>query len=151
MRDIRASQKLDNTWDKESGGQEWICQWIDVHECLGCQIVGPNPPLQPLNMTNPPKQVRHTIYVDYLGPFPSGEYLFVAVDETSKYPEVCITHSSTAATATQLLNHIFAMHRLSEVITSHNVPFGSGEFTAWCNHMGLKHRKITPQCPGREI
>ena len=67
-----------------------------VRECLGCQIV---PPPEPLNMTNPPKQVWHTILVDYCGPFPSGEYLFVAVDETSKYPEVYITHSSTAATA----------------------------------------------------
>ena len=46
-----------------------------VRECLGCQIMGPKPPLDPLNMTKPPKQVWHTIHVDYCGPFPSGEYL----------------------------------------------------------------------------
>ena len=61
-------------------------------------------------MTNPPKQVWHTIHVDYCGPFPSGEYLFVAVDETSEYPEVYITHSSTAATAIKLLNQKFLQH-----------------------------------------
>ena len=31
-------------------------------------------------------------HIDYCGPFPSREYHFVAVDETSKYPEVHVTH-----------------------------------------------------------
>ena len=55
-----------------------------VRECLGCQIVGPTPPPEPLRMTDPPKQVWQTVHVDYSGSFPSGEYLFVAVDVTSK-------------------------------------------------------------------
>ena len=118
-----------------------------VRECLGCQIVGPKPPPEPLRMTDPPRQVWHTIHVDYCGPFPTGEYLFVAVDETSKYPEVHVTHSSSAATAITHLNQMFATHGIPEVITSDNVPFGSGEFTAWCKQMGIKHRKITPLWP----
>ena len=68
-----------------------------VRECLGCQIVGPKPPPEPLRMTD--RQVWHTIHVDYCGPFSSGEYLFVAVDETSMYPEVHITDSRSAASA----------------------------------------------------
>ena len=71
-------------------------------------------------------------HVDYCGPFPSREYLFVAVDETSKYPEVHVTRSSTAATAIIHLTQMFATHGISEVITSDNVPFGSEEFAAWC-------------------
>jgi len=98
-------------------------------------------------MTNTPKQVWHTIHVDYCGPFPSGEYLFVAVDETSKYPEVYITHSSTAATVIKLLNQIFETHGILLVITSDNVPFGSGDFTDWCNRIGIKDRKITSLWP----
>ena len=98
-------------------------------------------------MTDPPKQVWHTIHVDYCGPFPTGEYLFVAVDETSKYPEVQVSHSSSAATAINHLNQVFATHGIPEVITSDNVPFGSAEFTAWCKQMGIKHRKITPLWP----
>ena len=74
-----------------------------VRECLGCQIAGPKPPPEPVRMTDSPQQVWHTIHVDYCCPFSSGEYLFVAVDETSKYPEVHITHSSSAATATTSL------------------------------------------------
>ena len=94
-------------------------------------------------MTDPPKQVWHTVHVNYCGPFPSGEYLFVVVDETSKYPEVHITRSSSAATAITYLTQMFATHSIPEVITSDNVPFGSEEFTPWCKQLGIKDRKIT--------
>ena len=96
-------------------------------------------------MTDPPKQVWHTVHIDYCGPFPSGEYLFVAVDETSKYPEVHVTRSCSAATAITHLTQMFATHGIPEVITSDNVPFGSEEFiTTWCKQLGIRHRKITP-------
>ena len=94
-------------------------------------------------MTDPPKQVCHTVHVDYCDPFSSGEYLFVAVDETSKYLEVHITRSSSAATAITHLTQMFATHGIPEVITSDNVPFGSEEFAAWCKQLGIKDRKIT--------
>ena len=110
-------------------------------------VVGPSPPSEPLWMTDPPKQIWHTIYVYYCGPFPSGEYLFVAVDEISKYPEVHVTHSSSAATAITHLTQMFATHGIPEVITSDNVPLGSEEFTAWCKQLGIRHCKITPLWP----
>ena len=115
-----------------------------VRECLGCQIVGPTPPPDPLCMTDAPKQVWNTVHVDYCGPFPSGEYVFVALDETFKYPEV---HSSSAATAITRLTQMFATHGSPEVITTDNVPFGSEEFTACCKQSEIKHRKITPLWP----
>ena len=96
--------------------------------------MGPTPPPEPLQMTDPPKQVWHTVHIDYCGPFPSGEYLFVAVDETSKYPEVHVTRSCSAATAITLLSQMFATHGIPEVITSDNVHFGSEEFTAGVNN-----------------
>ena len=96
-----------------------------VRECLGCQIVRPKPPPEPLRTTDSTQQVSHTIHIDYCGPFPSGEYLFVAVDETSKYLKVHTTHSSSAATAIKHLTQMFATHEIPEVITSDNVPFGS--------------------------
>ena len=73
--------------------------------------------------------------------------IFVAVDETLKYPEVQVTRSSSAATAITHLNQMFATHGTPEVITSENVPSGSEEFTAWCKQLGIKHRKITPLWP----
>ena len=118
-----------------------------VRECLGCQIVGSTPPPEPLGMTDSPKQVWHPVHVDYCGLFPSGEYLFVAVDETSKYAEVHVTRSSSAATAITHLTQMFTTHGIPEVITSDNVPFGSEEFTAWCKQLGIRHRKITPLRP----
>ena len=76
-----------------------------VPECLGCKIVGPKPPSKPLRMTDSSQQVWNATHVDYCGPFPSGEYLFVEVDETSKYLEDHIIHSSSAAT----IKHITQM------------------------------------------
>ena len=105
---------------------------------------GPHPTSRALRMTDPPKQVWHTVHVDHCGPFPSGEDLFVAVDEISKYPEVHITHSSSAATAITHITQMFATHGIPEVIACNNVSFGSEEFTAWCKQLGIKDRKITP-------
>ena len=64
-----------------------------------------------------------------------------------KYPEVHVTHSSSAATAITHLTQMFATHGIPEVITSDNVPFGSERFTAWCRQLGIRHRKITPLWP----
>lgn len=38
-----------------------------------------------------------------------------------------------------------------KVTTSDNVPFGSQEFTAWCEQLGIKHRKITPLWPPANV
>ena len=78
-------------------------------------------------MANPPKQLWHTVHVDYCGQLRSGEYLFVAVEETSKYPVVHMEHSSFAATAIMHLNQIFTTHGIPEVITSDNRAIYTGE------------------------
>ena len=93
-------------------------------------------------MTDSPRKVWHTIDAGFYGPFPPGEYLFVTVDETSKNPEVHITHSSSAATAIKHLTQMFATHGIPEDITLNNVPFGSSEFAGWCQQMEIKHRTI---------
>ena len=109
--------------------------------------MGPTPSPELLRMTDPPKQVWHTVHVDYCGPFPSGEYLFVAVDKTSKYPEVHVTRYSSAATAITYLTQMFTTHGIHDIIRSDIVPFGPEEFTAWCKQLGIKHCKITPLWP----
>ena len=45
------------------------------------------------------------------------------------------------------LTQMLATHGIPEVITSDNFPCGSSEFAAWCQQMGIKHRKITPLWP----
>ena len=80
-----------------------------LRECLGCQIVGPTPPPEPLQMTDTSKQVWLTVHVDYYGPFPSGESLcrcwwnikvaqgphhtlkFGSHSHSTPYPNVCNT------------------------------------------------------------
>ena len=44
-----------------------------------------------------PPEVWHTLHMDFCGPFPTGEYLFVVIDAYSRFPEVEIAHSTSAS------------------------------------------------------
>ena len=137
---IKASLRLNSlvAWHRYSSWE--ICMrmlWLPNH--------GPHTSSRAPPNDRSTKQVWHTVHVDYCGPFPSTEYLFVAVDETSKYPEVHVTHSSSAATTITHLTQMFATHGIPEVITSDNVPFGSAEFTTWCKQLGIA--KLRPCGP----
>ena len=43
-----------------------------------------------------PPEPWHTIHVDNCGPFPTGEYLLVAIDAYSRFPVVKIVQTTSA-------------------------------------------------------
>ena len=54
-----------------------------VDNCLACQAVTPSKlPTGPWKM----------LAMDFLGPFPSGDYLLIVIDEYSRFPEVESLH-----------------------------------------------------------
>ena len=62
---------------------------------IPCQSVTrpkPPPPLQTIQISENPWD---TVYIDFLGPFPSGELLLVVIDGRTRFPEVEIVKSST--------------------------------------------------------
>ena len=65
-----------------------------VEECLACQANGPDPHPDPLQMSPLPPEPWHTVHIDSGGPFPTGEYLLVAIDAYSRFPEVAGSHST---------------------------------------------------------
>lgn len=52
-----------------------------------CQTVSRTRPREPLSATKMPKSPWDTLYLDFYGPLPTSEYLLVAIDRYSGYPE----------------------------------------------------------------
>ncbi|EFA13158.1 Transposon Ty3-G Gag-Pol polyprotein-like Protein [Tribolium castaneum] len=75
--------------------------------CHGCTLVSaPNPP-QPMKRRELPLAPWIDVAVDYMGPLPSGDYLFVVVDYYSRYKEIKIMRNITAASTIKVLQEIF--------------------------------------------
>jgi hypothetical protein len=119
-----------------------------VSNCIACQANGPNVQPTQLQMTPLPPSPWHTLNVDFCGPFPTGEYLFVAIDAYSRFPEVEIVHSTSATSTITKLERIFATHGIPSVIKSDNgPPFTSQEFQDFVEEMGIRHARVTPLWP----
>ena len=83
--------------------------------------------------------------VDFLGPLPSGDYIFVAIDEYSRFPVIFVTKSTSRESTIGHLDRLFLSYGIPEVVKSDNgPPFKSKGFKRYSKHMGFKHRRITP-------
>ena len=72
-----------------------------LDNCIACQanvIQHSFAPLQMITLSQAPWQY---LSADFCGPLPSGDMLFVVIDEYSLYPEVEIVRSTSANTVTQ--------------------------------------------------
>ena len=85
---------------------------------------------------------------DFCGPLPSGDMLFVVIDEYSRYPEVEIVRSTSANTVIPKLDRILSTHGIpTEIKTDNGPPFQSHTFAQSAQYMGFHHRKINPAWP----
>jgi hypothetical protein len=86
--------------------------------------------------------------MDLFGPLPTGEFLVVVQCLNSRYPEVAVTHSTSAAAVLPALDKILAAFGVPESIMSDNgPPFNSEEFQRYATKVGFKHRKVIPLAP----
>lgn len=113
--------------------------------CHGCQVVSRPSKPQPLRTTEMPKGPWQDIAIDFMGPLPSGDYVFVATNYYSRYVEVSFAKRNTAEVAINSLEEIFATHGLPFSITSDNGPhFTADSFKEFLKNNGIEHRKTTP-------
>jgi hypothetical protein len=99
-------------------------------------------------MSELPSNVWEKLSIDFCGPFPSGYYLMVIIDEYSRYPVVETLTSLTAKSVIPLLDKTFSIFGIPKELKSVNgPPFNSQEFRKFADYMGFKHRKITPLWP----
>ena len=119
-----------------------------VASCLPCQANTKVKNAEPLKMTELPKGPWKEVSVDFCGPFSTGEYLLVVIDDYSRFPEVETLHSTSYEATKPKLDAIFSRQGYPEVLKSDNgPPFQGQEFAAWAKERGFTHRKITPLWP----
>ena len=119
-----------------------------IDSCIPCQANGPENRPDPLQMSPLPPEPWHTVHMDFCGPFPTGEYLFVAIDAYSRYPEVEIVHSTSAKATIPKMDRIFSTHGIPRVVRSDNgPPFSSEEIKQFMLENGIEHKRITPLWP----
>ena len=67
------------------------------------------------------------VAVDFAGPFPSGDYIMVVVDEFSRFPEVeLLTSTSAAKAVVPKLDVIFSRQGVPDILKSDNGPPSMG-------------------------
>ena len=83
--------------------------------------------------------------MDFCGPFPTGEYIFVVIGAYSHFPEVEIVRSTSAATVIPKMDKFFATHGIPTIVKSNNgPPFTSNEIKQFMEENDIQHCKITP-------
>ena len=128
------------------GIDKYVKRVIDT--CVACQANSRENCPDPLQMSPLPPAPWHTLNMDFCGPFPSGEYLFVVIDAYSRFPEVDIVRSTSASAIIPKLDRIFATHGIPTVVCSDNgPPLTSHEVQQYMEENGIHHRKITPLWP----
>ena len=116
--------------------------------CHGCQITSKPDPPEPIKSTVLPAGPWQDLAVDFLGPLPTGESLFVVVDYYSRFYEVEIMKSTTASKTISVLKRIFARFGVPQSISSDNGPqFVSAEFSDYMTECGIYHHLVTPKWP----
>ena len=119
-----------------------------IDKCIPCQANGPENRPDPLQMSPLPPEPWHTLHVDFCGPFPTEEYLFVAIDAYSRFPEVEIVNSTSSTATIPKLERMFSVHGIPSVLRSDNgPPFTGEEFKKFMLENGINHRRITPLWP----
>ena len=119
-----------------------------IRSCISCQAQSSKSCPQPLTMTEMPSRPWTVLHADLCGPFPSGESLLVLVDSCSRWSEVFILKSTTAAVIINRMKSCFAVHGLPEEIVTDNGPqFVAEEFDSYLRDHSITHRRVTPYWP----
>jgi transposase InsO family protein len=98
-----------------------------ISNCLPCQACVRKTVREPLQMSPLSKGPWVDVSADICGPFPAGEYVLVALDAYSRYPEVEIVSTINTAAITLALERIFATHGIPEDIKTDNGALFQGK------------------------
>ncbi|XP_055589606.1 uncharacterized protein K02A2.6-like [Uranotaenia lowii] len=119
-----------------------------VKSCRGCTLVSAPGPPEPMVRKELPSRPWEQIAVDFLGPLPDGESLFVCVDFYSRYLEVVEMQDITTTSTIEQLLIIFSRYGLPVVLRADNGPqFISEEFRLFCEEQGIRLESTIPYWP----
>lgn len=90
-----------------------------------------------------PKGPWERVHMDYAGPF-EGMMLLIITNAYSKWLEVKVTKSMTAAATIALVDEVFADYGVpAMVVTDNGTNFSSEEFNQFLTYVGVKYHKYT--------
>lgn len=118
-----------------------------VTNCFGCTLVSATDQFEPITSTDLPSKPWTFLAIDFLGPFPSKEYILVVVDYYSRYIEIEIMSSITASNTFKKLREIFARHGFPETIKADYGPQFREEFKNLCDQYDIKLIHSLPYAP----
>ncbi|XP_062555305.1 uncharacterized protein K02A2.6-like isoform X1 [Armigeres subalbatus] len=128
------------------GMDKEVTKWVSL--CEGCRLVGLPQKPEPLRRRPLPAEAWTDVAIDFLGPLPSGEYLFVIIDYFSKYKEVEVMTKITARDTVERLSSIFRRLGFPRTITLDNArQFVSTDFSEYCQLHGIFLNYSTPYWP----
>ncbi|PFX29405.1 Uncharacterized protein K02A2.6 [Stylophora pistillata] len=103
-----------------------------AERCLPCQAATQQKSKEPLQMTELPERPWQKISLDCSGPYPSGEYCLIVVDDYLRYPVEELLSTTSAVAVIPRLDKIFLMFGIPEEFKSDNGPsFQSREFVEY--------------------
>jgi len=71
-------------------------------------------------MSQLPDKAWQSLCADFCGPYPSGYYCLVVLDEYSRFPAVELVRSTSARSVIPVFDKIFATHRMPETLKTDN-------------------------------
>ena len=120
-----------------------------VKKCRQCQAVQDDNLEQPIKPRILPDGPWQQLEMDFQGPYPTGQYIFVVIDRHTRWPEVKILKRAPDAKMTMdAMEGIFRNKGVPEVCQSDNgPPFQSKEMSDFAKKHGYVHKHITPEWP----
>ena len=120
-----------------------------VKACLQCQAVQDTRTEQPVKPRALPDRPWQQVEMDFQGPYPNGQYIFVMVDRYSRWPEIKILgRAPNAKTTISAIDRIFQRQGVPEECQSDNgPPFQSSDMANYAQQRGYQHKHITPEWP----
>lgn len=141
--------------DKMVSLSRMLCWWPTINadinsfirDCSHCSIHKPrtHPTWTPWPVTYRPMQ---RIHADYCGPFLGRYWALVVEDAYSKFPEVFLTTSATAAFTKRALQSFFAREGIAQVlVTDNGTHFTQQDLQDWLRKIGCNTLFTAPRHP----
>lgn len=119
-------------------------------KCRACLLVSQTGPPEPMKRRELPTQPWTDLAIDFMGPLPSGDYLFVMVDYFSRFMLVKIMRSITAPETVKAMRSIFEdiVEGYPQSITMDQGPqFVARDFTNYCESKAITVNHTIPYWP----
>ena len=120
-----------------------------IRTCLQCQLVQDTTTEKPIKPRILPEGPWQQVEMDFQGPYPNGQYIFVMMDRYARWPEIKVmTKAPNAEMTIKAMEEIFQRNGVPMICQSDNgSPFQSAEMTTYANQKGYEPVHVTPEWP----